>query len=107
MPAPTPLTSERLVRHGLFLMEDGQSIFLWVGRDAVPQLLMDVFGIDRMDQLNSGKVRFFLTLTAPSINLLSGHSSPTGQRIQSTNQCCHCENPRDEKRTLLASPLSC
>jgi protein transport protein SEC24 len=58
MPAPLPLTSERLVRHGLFMMEDGQSIFLWLGRDAVPQLLLDVFGVDRMDQLHSGKVSF-------------------------------------------------
>jgi len=56
MPAPLPLTSERLVRHGLFMMEDGQSIFLWLGRDAVPQLLLDVFGVDRMDQLHSGKI---------------------------------------------------
>ena len=36
MPQPLPLTSERLERHGLFLIEDGQTIFLWVGRDAVP-----------------------------------------------------------------------
>ncbi|GAA6026467.1 hypothetical protein JCM10207_009309, partial [Rhodosporidiobolus poonsookiae] len=31
LPHPLPLTSERLERHGLFLMEDGQNIFLWVG----------------------------------------------------------------------------
>ena len=58
MPALLPLTSERLVRHGLFMVEDGQSIFLWIGRDAVPQLLMDVFDKPSYDQLPpSGKVR--------------------------------------------------
>lgn len=59
MPVPMPLTSERLVRHGLFMMEDGQSIFLWLGRDAVPQLVQDVFGVERYDQLQSGKVCYY------------------------------------------------
>ena len=57
MPPLLPLSSERLVRHGLFLIEDGQTMFLWIGRDAVPQLVMDVFDIPSYDQLPSGKVR--------------------------------------------------
>ncbi|KIK56698.1 hypothetical protein GYMLUDRAFT_46999 [Collybiopsis luxurians FD-317 M1] len=55
MPPPLPLTSERLERHGLFLIEDGQTIFLWVGRDAVPQLVMDVFNLPSYDVLRGGK----------------------------------------------------
>jgi protein transport protein SEC24 len=54
---PLPLTSERLERHGLFLIEDGQTIFLWIGRDAVPQLVMDVFNLPSYDVLRGGKVR--------------------------------------------------
>jgi protein transport protein SEC24 len=57
MPPVLPLTSEKLERHGLFLMEDGLSIFLWLGRDAVPQLVQDVFGLPAVDALRSGKVR--------------------------------------------------
>ena len=57
MPPLLPLSSERLVRHGLFLIEDGQTMFLWIGRDAVPQLVMDVFDLPSYDQLPSGKVR--------------------------------------------------
>lgn len=56
MPEPLPLTSERLLRHGLFLMEDGQNIFLWIGRDAIPQLVQDVFDVERYDMLQSGKI---------------------------------------------------
>ena len=56
MPQPLPLTSERLERHGLFLIEDGQTIFLWVGRDAVPQLIMDVFNLPSYEVLRGGKV---------------------------------------------------
>jgi len=55
MPPPLPPTSERLERHGLFLIEDGQTIFLWVGRDAVPQLIMDVFGLPNYEVLRGGK----------------------------------------------------
>lgn len=55
LPHPLPLSSERLERHGLFLIEDGQNIFLWVGRDAVPQLVMDVFDLASYADLMSGK----------------------------------------------------
>ncbi|KAG8918184.1 COPII subunit [Tulasnella sp. 417] len=55
MPPPLPLTSERLERHGLYLIEDGQTMFLWVGRDAVPQLVMDVFDLPAYEQLRTGK----------------------------------------------------
>lgn len=56
MPTPLPLTSERLERHGLFLIEDGQTMFLWVGRDAVPDLIHDVFGLPNYEALRGGKV---------------------------------------------------
>jgi protein transport protein SEC24 len=59
MPPPLPLTSERLERHGLYLIEDGQTMFLWVGRDAVPQLIMDVFNYPSYDILRGGKVRAY------------------------------------------------
>ena len=57
MPPPLPLTSERLERHGLYIIEDGQTMFLWVGRDAVPQLIMDVFNLPSYEVLRGGKVR--------------------------------------------------
>ncbi|KAG2343076.1 protein transporter SEC24 [Suillus weaverae] len=55
LPTPLPLTSERLERHGLYLIEDGQTIFLWIGRDAVPQLVMDVFNLPNYEVLRGGK----------------------------------------------------
>ena len=59
MPIPLPLSSERLERHGLFLIEDGQIMFLWVGRDAVPQLMMDVFNLSNYEALRGGKVHLY------------------------------------------------
>lgn len=67
MPPALPLTSERMERHGLFMIEDGQTIFLWVGRDAVPQLIMDVFNLPSYEVLRGGKVNFY----HPTIQLIS------------------------------------
>jgi protein transport protein SEC24 len=70
MPPALPLTSERMERHGLFLIEDGQTIFLWVGRDAVPQLIMDVFSLPSYEVLRGGKVR-----SPPFLHSTSLHNS--------------------------------
>ncbi|KAM3496911.1 hypothetical protein MY10362_009720 [Beauveria mimosiformis] len=57
LPPPLNLTSERLASHGLYLIDDGQTQFLWVGRDAVPQLVVDVFGVDDRTNIHVGKGR--------------------------------------------------
>lgn len=55
LPPAMNLTSERLERHGLFLIEDGQNIFLWVGHEAVPRLVQDVFDLPSYGDLTGGK----------------------------------------------------
>ena len=85
MPPLLPLSSERLVRHGLFLIEDGQTMFLWIGRDAVPQLVMDVFDIPSYDQLPSGKVRRFHSLTHFNHSCSTFPSQPTPRRNRETD----------------------
>jgi len=55
LPPPINLSSERIVPYGLYLLDDGQTQFLWVGRDAVPQLLEDVFGVREKSQVKVGK----------------------------------------------------
>ncbi|KAL9090795.1 MAG: hypothetical protein Q9159_001736 [Coniocarpon cinnabarinum] len=57
MPRPLNLSSERLIPYGLHLIDDGQNQFLWIGRDAVPALVEDVFGIRDKAQLRAGKTQ--------------------------------------------------
>ncbi|KAF7555046.1 hypothetical protein G7046_g6659 [Stylonectria norvegica] len=57
LPPALNLSSEKFVSYGLYLIDDGQTQFLWVGRDAVPQLIMDVFGVEDRTQLAVGKGR--------------------------------------------------
>ena len=56
MPPALNLTTERLEPHGCYLLENGQDIFLWIGRGVVPQLCVDLFGVKGYDALQSGKV---------------------------------------------------
>lgn len=62
-PQKLNLSSERLERHGLYLIEDGQNIFLWVGREAVPQLCVDVFDAPNYAALKGGKVSWNYRVT--------------------------------------------
>lgn len=55
MPSALNLTSGNIVPYGLYLIDDGQTQFLWLGRDAVPALINDVFGIEDKNQLKQGK----------------------------------------------------
>lgn len=57
MPAPLPLASGWWRPHGLYLFEDGQVIYLWVGRETVPQLIENMFGVESYQMLHGGKVR--------------------------------------------------
>lgn len=51
-----PLSSERFERHGLYLIENGQSMFLWLGRQAVPALIKDVFDLPDYQDVKGGKM---------------------------------------------------
>jgi protein transport protein SEC24 len=55
LPPSLNLSSERLVPYGLYLIDDGQTQFLYVGRDAVPALIGDVFGVEDKNLIKQGK----------------------------------------------------
>lgn len=55
MPRPLNLSSAVLAPYGLYLLDDGQTQFLWVGRDAVPALITDVFDVPDRSHLKPGK----------------------------------------------------
>jgi protein transport protein SEC24 len=55
LPPPLNLSSERLVPYGLYLIDDSQTQFVWLGRDAVPALIGDVFGLEDKTQVKQGK----------------------------------------------------
>jgi protein transport protein SEC24 len=54
-PPPHNLSSERIVPYGLYLIDDGETQFLYLGREAVPALVTDVFGVEDKNQIKQGK----------------------------------------------------
>jgi protein transport protein SEC24 len=55
LPPAHNLSSERIAPYGLYLIDDGQTQFLWLGRDAVPALVQDVFGAEDKSLVQQGK----------------------------------------------------
>ena len=55
LPPAINLTSQALIPYGLYLIDDGQNQFLWVGRDAVDALVEDVFDVPNQASLKVGK----------------------------------------------------
>ena len=62
MPPMMNLNSGLFKSHGLYLIDDGQVQFLWIGRDAVPELVQDVFGASSLELVKAGKVSNSLIL---------------------------------------------
>lgn len=67
LPPKINLSAERIVSHGLYLIHDGQTMFLWVCREAVPQLILDAFGYESRELVRSGKME--LPETDSSLNI--------------------------------------
>ncbi|RCI06490.1 COPII subunit [Rhizopus stolonifer] len=55
-PPALNLTAENLEVHGCYLLENGQNIYLWVGRNVVPQLCVDLFDVKSYEGLKGGKI---------------------------------------------------
>ncbi|KAI7902295.1 uncharacterized protein BX663DRAFT_435291 [Cokeromyces recurvatus] len=55
-PPQLNLTAENLQVHGCYLLENGQNIYLWVGRNVVPQLCVDLFDVQSYEGLKGGKI---------------------------------------------------
>ncbi|KAG2235504.1 hypothetical protein INT48_007902 [Thamnidium elegans] len=56
MPIKLNLSSERLERHGCYLIENGHRILIWIGREAVPKLCQDLLNVSKVNEVRSGQV---------------------------------------------------
>ncbi|KAM3857722.1 protein transport protein Sec24D [Diretmus argenteus] len=51
LPAPVRCSEERLADTGMFLLENGQSIFLWLGQASPPELIQSMFNLPSLAHL--------------------------------------------------------
>merc|ERR1719316_477845 len=52
LPAPLHPTRQSLKEDGVYLLENGQSLFMWIGKTVSPDFLHRVFGVKMLSQLN-------------------------------------------------------
>ena len=55
LPPPLNLSSERLERHGLYILDDGLEMLLWVGKAISPDLCANLFDRHSYESLGVGK----------------------------------------------------
>lgn len=65
-PPSLNLTQASLEAHGCYLLEDGQTLSIWVGRGVVPQLCVDLFGVKGYTEIQNGKATLPVLDTAIS-----------------------------------------
>jgi hypothetical protein len=118
MPEPLNLTIEKLERPGIFLLEDGQNIFLWIGREAPPQMLLDLLGVQSYDHIRGGKVSLykppnprgaglFCIILIPFRAVLPVDTSAARQPFFTARERANRQAARGKTRRLLSSILRC
>lgn len=63
-PAPVRCSEERLTDSGLFLLENGHSMFLWIGQAASPDLIQGIFNLPSLAHFQGLTVRAPLLKTS-------------------------------------------
>jgi protein transport protein SEC24 len=58
LPSMMDLTVERLNSEGIYCLENGQDAFLWVGRQADPTLVHDLFSVESLENIEYSQVRY-------------------------------------------------
>lgn len=59
LPAPVRCSEERLTDSGMFLLENGHSMFLWLGQASPPDLIQSIFNLPSLAHLQGHMVRIY------------------------------------------------
>ncbi len=57
LPPVVNLSIERLTSDGIFLLDNGVDMYLWVGRSADPGIVNALFGVESLENIDMSKVR--------------------------------------------------
>ena len=62
IPPKLHLSSESIDRHGVYILDNCENIYMWVGRSVHDQFLQDVFGVKTFNELPDHMVSIFIWL---------------------------------------------
>ena len=71
LPKVANLNVERLTSNGIFLLDNGVDMYLWVGRSSDPAVTSALFGISSLENVDMSQVRFPLVLFLSSLSRLN------------------------------------
>ena len=81
LPTPINLTSERIQRHGMYLLDTFDALYLWVGRDVPAGVIKAIFDRPSYETIPSGK------FTLPVLT-----DSPLNQRLRNIISEIRCSD---------------
>ncbi|KAF9383024.1 COPII coat Sec23p-Sfb3p heterodimer component, partial [Mortierella sp. AD011] len=64
LPASIRVSYARLNPAGAYLLDNGESLYFWIGRDASSEFLSDVFGVSSLDEIDPN-MRYLPELSSP------------------------------------------
>lgn len=67
LPAPLRCSEERLADSGVFLLENGHSIFLWLGQASPPDLIQNLFNLPSLAHLQPHTVRTLYSMSTAHV----------------------------------------
>ncbi|TSL34588.1 Protein transport protein Sec24D [Bagarius yarrelli] len=108
IPPAVRCSEERLSETGVFLLENGQSMFLWLGQACPPDLIQNLFNVPSMAHLNPDTTILTELDTAYSKKLHSIIRAITHQRCKSMKMVIVKQKERSEMlfRQLLVEDKS-
>lgn len=66
LPDKQNLTKDIMTQDGVYLLEDGEIMMIWIGRSVDPNFLSSVFGVSNIDELNTDEAEHTIgTLESP------------------------------------------
>lgn len=70
LPAPLRCSEERLIDSGIFLLENGHSMFLWLGQASAPDFIQNLFNLPSLVHMQGLMVRITKLLLFHLVNML-------------------------------------
>jgi len=56
LPPHVSLSSEKIESAGIYLMDEGSQLLMWIGREVPAELLRDLFNVESIDQIDPSLV---------------------------------------------------
>nr|XP_006630063.1 PREDICTED: protein transport protein Sec24D [Lepisosteus oculatus] len=89
MPSPVRCSEERLSDGGIFLLENGQNMFLWLGQSCPPELIQSIFNVPSFAHIST------------EANSLPELDNPYSKKLRFIIDCITLQRPHSMKLVIV------